>query len=141
MSEPTRRKVRRQQRVVARPHGWRRADDAPELGPAQRTPSARGRRAPAGTSFLLALFVGVMASIGIVRVHASTEVLELGAEITELTTEHAQLLEEKRRLAAERAYLRRPEQIADQAKERLGMIPVAPELVQRIRVIEEKPTP
>jgi hypothetical protein len=42
-------------------------------------------------------------------------------------------------LEAERAYLRHPDQIADVAKTKLGLVPVAPELVQSIRLVEESP--
>lgn len=82
--------------------------------------------------------VAVLAAIAITRVHTSTEVLELGGRITELTQEQARLLEEKRRLAAERAYLRHPDQIEEVARDKLGLVPVSPELVQQIRVVEEE---
>lgn len=107
--------------------------------PVLETPS--GRRAPTGTSFLLAIMVTVLAAIGVVRVHASTEVLELGGRISELTQEQAHLLEEKRRLAAERAYLRHPEQIEDVARNKLGLVPITPELVQPIRLVSERQAP
>lgn len=115
-------------------HGWRRAsdpggDDADALG-------ARRRRAPAGTSLLLMLIVVVLAAIGIVRVHASTRVLQLGAEITDLTSEQTRLADERRRLAAERAYLRHPDQIGAVARDRMGMVPIAPDMVQTIRLQE-----
>jgi cell division protein FtsL len=83
---------------------------------------------------LLTVVVGVLAAIGIVRVHATTRVLELGAEITTLTAEQASLLDERRRLAAERAYLRHPDHIAEVARHRLQMIPMSPDLVQTIRL-------
>jgi cell division protein FtsL len=118
-------------------HGWARATD-PVAAPLRSTAPKSGRRAPAGTSFLLAVAVCVMAAIGIVRVHASNEVLEIGARITELTQEQAHLLEEKRRLAAERAYLRHPEQIEDIARNKLGLVPITPELVQPIRLVSER---
>lgn len=85
--------------------------------------------------------VTVLAAIGVVRVHASTEVLELGGRISELTQEQAHLLEEKRRLAAERAYLRHPEQIEDVARNKLGLVPITPELVQPIRLVSERQAP
>jgi len=88
---------------------------------------------------LLLLVVGALTALGIVRVKASTEVLELGAEITELTVEQARLLDQKRRLEAERAYLRHPDHIQEVARDRLRMIPVAPVLVQTIRVVEDVP--
>jgi len=123
---------RRQQKVEVRPHGWQRSSDvvAAEHG----AMASSRRRAPAGTSLLLILIVGVLTAIGIARVHASTRVLEMGAEITELTTEQALLLDERRRLAAERAYLRHPDHIDEVARNRLQMVPIAPELVQEIRL-------
>jgi cell division protein FtsL len=83
---------------------------------------------------LLTLIVGVLTAIGIARVHATTRVLELGAEITALTAEQANLLDERRRLAAERAYLRHPDHIDEVARNRLQMIPMSPDLVQKIRL-------
>jgi cell division protein FtsL len=119
-------------------HGWARASD-PAAAHVQTTAPPRGRRAPTGTSFLLATMVSIVAAIGIVRVHSSNEVLELGGRITELTQEQAHLSEEKRRLAAERAYLRHPEQIEDVARNKLGLVPITPELVQPIRMVSERP--
>ena len=140
MNEPiiVRRKQQQPQQIE-RPHGWMRASDRPSSaldGDAQ----GRKSRAPAGTSLLLFLCVAVIGGMGIVRVHASTRVLAVGGEITELTEVQHGLLEDKRRLSAERAYLRHPDTIEDVARDRLGMVPIAPELVQKIRVQErEKP--
>jgi cell division protein FtsL len=136
MNEPQiiRRKQKQQPPTLERPHGWVRASDLPE--PSLDSDAQRRGRAPAGTSLLLFLCVAVLGGMGIVRVHASTRVLDVGGEITELTEQQHSLLEEKRRLSAERAYLRHPETIADVARDRLGMVPVAPELVQQIRVKE-----
>lgn len=126
---------RRKPKIVTRPHGWMRASDVPN--PDGSRVRARQRSTPAGTSLLLALGVLALAAIGIVRVRATTRVLELGAEITELTEEQSRLLELRRRLSAERAYLRHPDRIGEVARDRLGMVPVAPELVQEIRLLEE----
>jgi cell division protein FtsL len=90
---------------------------------------------------LLAIAIGVLTAIGIVRVRASVEVLALGGEITELTEEQSRLLEERRRLSAERAYLRHPDQIEVVARKKLGMVPISPELVQEIQVVEEADAP
>lgn len=128
---------RRRQKTETRPHGWQRSSDAPEAGEADRAPLRT--RAPAGTSLLLTLVVGILTAIGIARVHATTRVLEQGAEITDLTAEQSRLLEERRRLAAERAYLRHPDHIAEVARNRLQMVPIAPDLVQPIRLLEESP--
>lgn len=128
---------KRQQRVESQPHGWQRASDrtAPAAG-RSGSPADRRRATPAGTTLLLTLIVGVLTAIGIARVHATTRVLELGAEITELTAEQANLLDERRRLAAERAYLRHPDHIDEVARNRLQMIPMSPDLVQKIRLQE-----
>ena len=135
--EPTKPSMfrRRQKRADPPPHGWQRASDR-TVPTAGRNGSAADRRraTPAGTSLLLTLIVGVLTAIGISRVHATTRVLELGAEITELTAEQANLLDERRRLAAERAYLRHPDHIDEVARNRLQMIPMSPDLVQKIRL-------
>ncbi|MEX1366253.1 MAG: septum formation initiator family protein [Nannocystaceae bacterium] len=132
---PSPRRRHRRQKVETRPHGWQRASDAPE--PTTDAAPAGRRAAPAGTSLLLTLIVAVLTAIGIARVHATTRVLEQGAEITDLTAEQSRLLEERRRLAAERAYLRHPDHIAEVARNRLQMVPIAPDLVQPIRLLEE----
>lgn len=137
-TEPTRAPFRRRQKKVEPPpHGWQRSSDraAPSAG---RSGSAADRRraTPAGTTLLLTLIVGVLTAIGIARVHATTRVLEMGAEITELTAEQANLLDERRRLAAERAYLRHPDHIDEVARNRLQMIPMSPDLVQKIKLRE-----
>jgi cell division protein FtsL len=128
---------RRQHRPESQPHGWQRASDR-TIASSSRSGSAADRRrsAPAGTTLLLTLIVGVLTAIGIARVHATTRVLELGAQITELTAEQANLLDERRRLAAERAYLRHPDHIDEVARNRLQMIPMSPDLVQKIRLQE-----
>jgi cell division protein FtsL len=136
--QQTIRRRKQQPQQVERPHGWMRASDhtaASGDADAQR----RRSRAPAGTSLLLFLCVVVLGGMGIVRVHASTRVLAVGGEITEYTEEQHSLLEEKRRLSAERAYLRHPDTIEEMARDRLGMVPIAPELVQQIRVQEATP--
>ena len=79
------------------------------------------------------MIVVALTGIGIVRVHASTRVLALASEITDLTASQATLLDKRRRLSAERAYLRHPDQISEVAL-RLGMVPIAPDLVQTIRL-------
>jgi len=138
MIEPgTERAARPRRRQVPQSfaHGWARAGDPI---PRPVPPSQTGRRvAPAGTSLLLLVIVVALAVVGITRVRATTRVLELGATITELTDEQSQLQEQKRRLLAERAYLRHPDQISETARNQLGMVPVSPDLVQTIRVVEE----
>jgi hypothetical protein len=118
-------------------HGWTRSADLP--GARAIADGIRRRVAPSGTSLLLGLVVVAIAAAGIVRVRASARVLGLGAEITELTDEQSRLQERKRRLLAERAYLRHPDQIGDAARDRFGMVPVVPDLVQEIRLVEPAP--
>ena len=112
------------------PHGWfRRADVAKSAPPALGNPaSAR----PSGTPGLLFVIVATLAGVGIARVHAQSRVLELGGEISQLTDEQIRLLELKRRLEAERAYLRHPDQVREVATRRLGMVPVTPDRIQHI---------
>lgn len=115
-------------------HGWTRAD--------RNDPSRSGFRRRAhtgGVSVLLGLVVIALATAGIARVRASARVLQLGAEITELTDQQTLLQEQKRRLLAERAYLRHPDQIADTARSTFGMVPIVPDLVQPIRLVEPAP--
>ncbi len=127
---------RRKQKTVEFFHGHKRSSDLP--AGASGVERARDRmRAPAGTSFLLFLCVAVMVAMGIVRIKSTTAVLEAGGDIAALSEQQAMLLEEKRRLSAERAYLRNPTQVQSVARDELGMVPVAPELVQKIRVKED----
>jgi cell division protein FtsL len=93
------------------------------------------RRRANGTPLLLATLLAILGAVGIARVHARVEVLELAEEITALTAQQEALLDRKRRLETERAYLRRPSRIHEQARE-LGMVHVAPEHIQRIRLLE-----
>ncbi len=130
------RKPRRKQKPVEFPHGQKRQTDLPS-GSAAAVRVRDRMRAPAGTSFLLFLCVAVMVAMGIVRIKASTRVLEIGGDIATLSGQQASLLEEKRRLSAERAYLRNPQQVQAVARDQLGMVPIAPELVQKIRLREE----
>ncbi|MEM6289824.1 MAG: cell division protein FtsL [Myxococcota bacterium] len=127
---------RRKQKTVEFFHGHKRSSDLPAGG--SSVERARDRmRAPAGTSFLLFLCVAVMVAMAIVRIKSTTAVLEAGGDIAKLSEQQAMLLEEKRRLSAERAYLRNPTQVQSVARDELGMVPVAPELVQKIRVKED----
>lgn len=138
MTERPRRR-KQQPQAVEFPHGHKRQADLPSG--ASSVERVRDRmRAPAGTSFLLFLCVVVTGAMGVVRIQSTTEVLEAGGEITRLSEQQAALLEEKRRLSAERAYLRNPQQVQSVARDELGMVPVAPELVQKIRV-KDAPSP
>lgn len=82
---------------------------------------------------LLSGAIAVFAAIGLARVHTRIHVLAIGRDIADLTTEQAELLDHKRRLLAERAYLRRPDRLRAAASERLGMKPA---VAAEIRVLE-----
>lgn len=125
--------ARRRQHQESRPHGWARSDDAGAIGLQQRI--ARLRR-PTGTPLLVFTILGVLTFVGLARVHMRTRVLSLGEQITELTGERRRLLDLKRRLQTERAYLRHPDRIRDRAQRELGMSPVPPERIQRIKLLE-----
>lgn len=133
-------RARRRQVLQTFAHGWARVGDPLRAAPVEPA-TGRHRFAPAGTSLLLVVIVIVLSAAGLARVRASTRVLALGAAITELTDEQSRLQEQKRRLLAERAYLRHPDQIAEVARNELGMVPIAPDLVQQIRVVEEPKDP
>jgi cell division protein FtsL len=129
-------------------HGLRRASDpraarrraAPGLAepvhdsthdaPAEAAPLRR----PNGLPMLLLVALGLLTAAGIVQVRARARVLELGAEIAEMTGTHSGLLDQRRRLEAERAYLRHPDYIHSVAASRLQMVPAAPEYIQTIRL-------
>jgi len=132
-------------------HGLRRASDphAPRprraSGPAAGHDFARNAthdapaeaaplRRPNGLPMLLLVALGLVTAAGIVQVRARARVLELGAEIAEMTATHSGLLDQRRRLEAERAYLRHPDYIHSVAASRLQMVPAAPERIQTIRL-------
>ena len=138
-----RRRQQRQAGTAARAHGWTRASDG--SGPAESAGRLVRRRAD-GTPLLLCTALAVLTGVGLARVEARTEVLDIANEITELSEEQQTLLDRKRRLETERAYLRRPQRVREQASGRLGMLPAAPERIQRIElkpapVAEQEPTP
>jgi cell division protein FtsL len=121
-------------------HGWARRGD--RLAAAGVATAIRLRR-PTGTPLLVFAVLAVLTFVGLARVHMRSRVLELGETIAELTEERNALLERKRRLQTERAYLRHPDRIGSHARAELGMSPVAPERIQRIRLLpvdgEERP--
>jgi cell division protein FtsL len=80
--------------------------------------------------------VGI-AAVGIARVNARVRVLEIAGDITVLTQQHDTLLDRKRRLETERAFLRRPARIEQEAR-RLGMSVPPPERIQRIHMREPR---
>lgn len=124
-------------------HGMRRAADlaAPNLAaaaapgePEQDSPARR----PTGLPLLLLVALALVTVAGVVQVRARARVLGLGAEIAEMTGEHSHLLDERRRLEAERAYLRHPDYIHSVAASKLQMVPAAPERIQTIRLAADK---
>ena len=121
----------------SRPHGWGRAED-PDIAQNNK-PSFLERRRADGTPLLLFTVLAVLTGVGLARVDARLEVLQLANEITELSEDQQRLLDRKRRLETERAYLRRPARISEQARERLGMEPAPPDRIQRIELLPAKP--
>lgn len=105
---------------------------APELADAD--PIAPRR--PTGLPLLLLVALALITVAGLVQVRARARVLGLGSEIATMTGEHSQLLDERRRLEAERAYLRHPDSIHAVAAARLHMIPAAPERTQTIHLAD-----
>jgi cell division protein FtsL len=86
--------------------------------------------------------LAVLTFVGLARVHVRTQLLELGEEITELTEEQKRLLDRKRRLQTERAYLRHPGRVHEYAAIELGMQPAPADRIQRIQLSappEQKP--
>ncbi|TPV96639.1 MAG: hypothetical protein B7733_03805 [Myxococcales bacterium FL481] len=111
-------------------HGWRRASDRGARD-ADAVPERvrRGR----GLPFLMTVSLLVLTWVGITKVRTRVRVLELGQQITELTEQRALLLDRKRRLETERAFLRHPDRIRDEAMRRFDMIPAAPERIRRVQ--------
>lgn len=129
-----RRRPTRVREAKAQPHGFRRADD--EGG--ERPFALFDRRRADGTPLLLFTVLAVLTGVGLARVQSRIEILDIANEITELSEDHQRLLDRKRRLETERAYLRRPERVRKQAQERLGMEPAPPERIQRIELLPAK---
>jgi len=108
------------------------AHDAAHDAPAETAPLRR----PNGLPMLLLVALGLVTAAGVVQVRARARVLELGAEIAEMTATHSGLLDQRRRLEAERAYLRHPDSIHAVAAARLHMVPAAPERTQTIHLAD-----
>lgn len=139
-------RLRRQQSKLevddGRPHGWARAED-PEVQSPEKFGFLDRRRAN-GTPLLLFTVLAVMTGVGLARVESRIEILDVANEITELSGDQQRLLDRKRRLETERAYLRRPARVSEQASARLGMEPAPPERIQRIELLpaaEPEPEP
>ncbi len=134
-----RQRAQRQAKVEeSRPHGWGRADD-PNFD-ANSRPSFLERRRADGTPLLLFTVLAVLTGVGLARVDSRIEILQIANEITDLSEDQQRLLDRKRRLETERAYLRRPARIGEQARERLSMEPAPPERIQRIELIPAEPS-
>lgn len=127
--------VRRRQSSAApdRSHGWSRAED--QGGTKQDLEDLEPARRPEGIPLLLLSVLAVLTAVGLAKVQAQTRVLELGGEIAELSEERARLLDRKRRLETERAYLRHPDRIRRAATEQLGMEPVPPDRLQSVELL------
>jgi len=128
----------------ARAHGWGRAEDAD----AAQTPRIGffDRRRANGTPLLLFVVLAVLTGVGLARVDSRIEILDIANEITGLSEDQQRLLDRKRRLEAERAYLRRPARVSTRAAEQLDMIPAPAERIQRIELLpapapESEPEP
>lgn len=115
----------------------RAADVAPTTPTPEPEQDAPARR-PTGLPLLLLVALALVTVAGVVQVRARARVLGLGAEIAEMTGEYSGLLDERRRLEAERAYLRHPDYIGSVAASRLHMVPAAPEHIQTIRLAADK---
>ncbi len=96
---------------------------------------------PQGIALLAFAALAMLTAISVLRVRTRARVLELGAAITDMTDEHTRLLDERRRLEAERAYLRHPDHVQQIATQHLAMEPAQPERIQRIEMIAAKPKP
>lgn len=124
-------------------HGMRRAADLyaadPVAEPVDMPAGPVPARRPTGLPLLLLVALGLVTASGVVQVRARARVLGLGAEIAEMTGEHSGLLDERRRLEAERAYLRHPDYIQSVAATRLDMVPARPESIQTIRLKPDVP--
>lgn len=126
---------RRRDARETRAHGWSRKSDG--HGGATSAAIIRPRRSTrTGTALLMLAVTAILTAVGVARVHMRTRVLELGAEISNLTADQASLLDHRRRLEAERAYLRNPERVLEVARDQLKMVPIRPERVQRIELLK-----
>ena len=128
--------VRQQRNRTPREHGWARSEDkrAAEASEASRRSQARKN---GGLPLLLCVVLAILTFVGGARVKARLNVLELADEISVLTSERDELLDRKRRLEAERAYLRRPQRVRKRATEELGMVPATPARIQSIRLLDD----
>ncbi len=130
---------RRQTSAPDRAHGWSRAED--QSGAKHDLDDLAPARRPEGIPLLLLSVLAVLTAVGLAKVQAQTRVLELGGEIAELSEERARLLDRKRRLETERAFLRHPDRIRLTATEQLGMEPVPPDRLQHVELLTNTEPP
>ncbi len=78
----------------------------------------------------------VVVALLLVHVWSRYRVLSLGYELSELTTEREQLLEENRRLRIEARVLMRADRLKPIARRQLGLIAPAPENILYVRASE-----
>ncbi|MCA9717568.1 MAG: hypothetical protein H6713_02765 [Myxococcales bacterium] len=136
----SRSRSQRRQRAEGFQHGLARATDQVAQAPqAVAPPPPPPRPRASGLPLLMLVALSLLSAAAISRVHTRTQVLAAGAKITELTAEHARLLDEKRRLEAERAFLRHPDQVQEFALNLRGMVPATADRVQPIELRAPKP--
>ena len=78
----------------------------------------------------------VVVALLLVHVWSRYRVISLGYELSELTTEREQLLEENRRLRIEQRVLTRTDRLEPLARRQLGLISPAPENIFYVRASE-----
>ncbi|MEE9385225.1 MAG: hypothetical protein V3V08_17610 [Nannocystaceae bacterium] len=113
-------------------HGWARASD--RIHGEVEGGRAAGPRRGRGLPLVLVVTLAVLTWVGISKVRTTVRVLELGKQITALTDQRAQLLDRRRRLETERAYLRHPDRIRRAATRRFDMLPASPDRIRLVSV-------
>ncbi len=123
-------------------HGHTRATDrrpgAEQTVPVQQNLAIVGMKTY-GVPLMIAVVMAILTVAGVTRVQNRTAILQTGARITDLAAEHARLLDQRRRLQAERAYLRHPDHVQQIAVDDLNMVPATPERIQRIKLEPRAP--
>ena len=89
------------------------------------------RKRTAVVLLLVALVVGVTAAVS--QIWTRLEVIDYGYKLSRVNQEHTRLQEINRRLRIEYALLKNPSHVSRLAREKLGMKPLAPEQVRRLR--------
>jgi cell division protein FtsL len=78
--------------------------------------------------------LSVVGSLLMFHVYTQYQIVELGYDIANVTSEHRRLLEQNKKLAIEAAVVGRTERVSSVAKERFGLEPVRPEQVQTLGI-------